>query len=149
MDYKRTQAQLTAPPLQREAAQLHCYVVFTTPRQSVAALREADALARGLHARITVLAAYEVPFHLPLHRPPVSIQFTEERLAEWVRQGGVAASVRVYLCRDTCEAIRHALPPASLVVIEGRKRWWPSRAQKLTRLLEHDGHRVVLVEDFQ
>jgi hypothetical protein len=149
VDYKRAQAQLTAPPPLRDVAQLHCYVVFNTPRQSIAALREAAALTRGLEARITVLAACEVPYHLPLHQPPVAIRFTEERLMAWVEQGGVAAAVRVYLCRDRCEAIRHALPAGSLVVIAGRKRWWPSRAAKLARTLERDGHRVVLAGDFQ
>jgi len=148
VDYKRAPAQLAAPPLLREAGQLRCYVVFTTRRQSIAALREAEALAQGLEARITVLAAYEVPYHLPLHQPPVSIRFTEERLAQWVEQGGVAAAVRVYLCRDRCEAIRHALPAGSLVVIAARTRWWPSRTGKLARMLERDGHRVVLAGDF-
>jgi hypothetical protein len=120
-------------------------VVFTTPRETLAALRQASALAQDLGARITVLAASEVPFPLPLYEPPVPVHFTEERLRSLVESSHTSASIAVRLCRDQRETVLRALPPASLVVLGGRKRWWPGRAHALAKSLARDGHKVVFV----
>ena len=93
-----------------------------------------------------MLAAREVPFPLPLSEPPVSVRFTEERLRSLVLGGGLPATVDVRLCRDQRAAIRQALPPASLVLVGGRKHWWPGRAQTLAAVLARDGHNVVFVD---
>jgi hypothetical protein len=42
------------------------------------------------------------------------------------------------------ETIRQVLKPDSVVIVGGRKRWWPTREQKLATALRRDGHRVIL-----
>jgi len=148
VDWIHTQGQPAAPPATHaESAELSFYVVFTTPRETLAALREATALAQGLNARITVLAASEVTFPLPLYEPPVPVQFMEDRMRTLVESSETDASVEVHLCRDRREAVLRALPPASLVVMGGRKRWWAGGARALAKSLARDGHKVIFVED--
>ena len=150
VDWKRTQERLAAPPaVQQRPAGLGFFVIFTTPEETLAALREAGALARGLDARITLLVAREVPYPLPLSEPPVPVQFTEERVRALVESSGTGASVQVLLCRERREVILRALPPASLLVLGGRKPWWRrGRTRGLAKLLARDGHKVVFVKEF-
>jgi hypothetical protein len=108
-----------------------------------ATLAAATRHARGLGAQITILAAQVVPYPLPLDRPPVPVEFTERALSSLASEQTVATDVELYLCRDKNETIRKVLKPESLVVIGGRKRWWRTAENRLTRLLRRDGHRVV------
>ena len=50
------------------------------------------------------------------------------------------------LARYWDEGFRRALKPASIVVIGVHRRLWPTREEKLARLLTRDGHNVVLVD---
>ncbi len=104
-------------------------------------------MARDLHARITLIVAQVVPYPLPLADPDVPVQFTERVLESLAVED---TTIEIYLCRDRNETIRRALPPDSLVIVGARKRrWWPSwlpsRESQLTRLLRHDGRRVLVV----
>ena len=125
---------------------LDIHVIFTNLADTQATLKAAGGLARDLHARVTILAAQVVPYPLPLDRPPVPIEFTEQALGRMAKEQDVEVTVKVYLCRDQRETIRQALQPDSVVVIGGRKRWWPTAEQSLAGILKRDGHRVVLVQ---
>jgi hypothetical protein len=125
---------------------LDIHVIFTNMADTQATLKAAGWLARDLGARVTILAAQVVPYRLPLDSPPVPIEFTERALGRIASEQEVEAAVKVYLCRDQRETIRQALKPDSVVVIGGKKRWWPTAEQRLAGMLKRDGHRVVLVE---
>jgi hypothetical protein len=125
-------------------SRLELHVVFTDLASTLAALASASELARDLNARITIVAAQVVPYPLPLTDPPVPVAFTERVLLEAASAQTVDTRVDFYLCRDRRQAIRGALKRDSLVVIGGRKRWWPTGEESLARVLKRDGHRVIL-----
>src|ERR1039458_7489140 len=127
---------------------LEVNVIFTDPHATAAALKTAGSLARDLGACIRVRAAIAVPYALPLDKPPVSVRFTEGLLSDLVCRlelGTFEPSVHLYLCRDQVETLLQALRPNSLVVIGGRKHWWPTAERRIARALRSKGHRIVFV----
>ncbi len=127
---------------------LEVNVIFTDPQATVAALKTAGSLARDLGASIRVRAALTVPYALPLDRPPVSADFIEEFLSDLVCRLDLDAfepSVHLYQCRDQVETLLHVLSPNSLVVIGGRKHWWPTPERRVAKALQSKGHRVVFI----
>ncbi|HXP88538.1 MAG TPA: hypothetical protein VN841_27660 [Bryobacteraceae bacterium] len=125
---------------------LNIAVVFTSPEATLAAIKEAGKLAENLSARLELVVAQVVPFPLPLESPPVLIEFSENRLREIASQSPVETTVRIYLCRDSGETLAKVLKPASVVVLGGRRRWWPTRESALARKLQKAGHEVVFKE---
>src|ERR1039457_6929308 len=117
---------------------LEVNVIFTDPQATVAALKTAGSLARDLGACIRVRAAITVPYALLLEKPPVSADFIEKFLSDLVCRmelGPFEPSVHLYLCRDQVETLLQALRPNSLVVIGGRKHWWPTAERRMARAL--------------
>lgn len=119
-------------------------VVYSRLPGTAETLNVASGLARGLGARVTVHVAQVIPYPLALKSPPVSVQFAEEQLLTVAGEQPVETSIQMYLCRDLTETIRRVLKPESVVVIGGRKRWWPTCEQRLARTLRRDGHHVIL-----
>ena len=126
--------------------QLSLQVIFTDPERTRCALLAAREFSRGLQAVITLVVAKIVPYPLSLDRPNVSQGFIEQNMLALVPDPEHETRVEVLYCRDRDVAIRQALLPKSVVLIGGRKSWWPGADQKLARKLRHDGHRVVFVE---
>ena len=127
---------------------LEVNVIFTDPQATAAALKTAGSLARDLGACIRVRAAIAVPYALPLDKPPVSAGFIEELLSDLVCRLELDAfepSVHLYLCRDQVETLLQVLSPNSLVVIGGRKHWWPTAERRVAKALRSKGHRVVFI----
>jgi hypothetical protein len=130
------------------SGRLEVNVIFTDPQATAAALKTAGSLARDLGACTRVRAAIAVPYALPLDKPPVSVRFTEGLLSDLVCRlelGTFEPSVHLYLCRDQVETLLQALRPNSLVVIGGRKHWWPTAERRMARALRSKGHRIVFV----
>jgi hypothetical protein len=135
------------PPSTTEADQkLNVSVVFTSVEATLAALKEAGALASSLGARITLLVPQIVPYPLALETPPVLIEFNERRFRLIASQSPVETNVQIYLCRDQFETLASVLSPGSLVVLGGRKKWWPTREKSLASKLRRAGHEVVFKE---
>jgi hypothetical protein len=127
------------------ATKLDLYVIATGREDTRAAVDAAARLARGLDARVRILAAYVVPYPLPLDKPPVAGSFIERDLTSIAVQPPLEIRCEVCLCRDRLEAIRRALKPESVVVIGGRKTWWPAAGQRMAAALRRDGHQVIQV----
>src|SRR5258708_38738586 len=93
-------------PSTTEADQkLSIAVIFTSVESTLAALREAGALASSLGARITLLVLQVVPFPLQLESPPVLLDFNERRFQLIASQSLAETTVRIYLCRDALETL--------------------------------------------
>lgn len=127
-------------------SRLNISVVFTSVKATLNALRTAGTLANKLHAYITLLVPEVVSYQLPLNRPPVLHDWNEKRFRVLAAESPVDTSVRFYLCRDRDETLARVLKPHSLVVIGGKKRWWPTAESRMANRLRKLGHEVVLAE---
>jgi hypothetical protein len=128
---------------------LEVNVIFTEPQATSAALKAAESFARGLGACVRLRAAITVPWQLPLDQPPVSVSFFAQILRDLVDQQNPDAlerTVHLYICRAWAETLLEVLRPNSVVVIGGRKHWWPTAESRLARALRAKGHQVVLVD---
>lgn len=134
------------PPAGEAESRLNIAVVFTSVESTLVALKKAGALASRLSARITLLVPQVVPHPLPLTSPPVLLDFNERRFRIIAGQSPVETTVRLYLCRDRWETLARALRPGSVVVVGGRKRWWPTKEKRLALRLRRAGHEVILTE---
>ena len=150
MAFERRLIPKTGRPIEpitdRAEHRLEVTVVFTSHSGTAAALKSAGVLASKLSAHITLVVPQIVPYPLPLESPPVLLQFSEQRFDEITKLSAVETVVRLYLCRDRWETLKAVLRPRSLVVIGGRKRWWPTREKRLARQLRRAGHEVVFAE---
>jgi len=132
----------------REEAErkLNVAVVFTSVESTLLALKEAGTLANSLSARITLMVPQVVPYPLPLESPPVLVEFNEQRFRVIASESLVETAVQIYLCRDRLEMLLGTLSPNSLVVIGGRKKWWPTTEKLMARRLRQAGHKVIFIE---
>jgi len=124
-------------------------VIFTDVQSTAAALKFSQSFARELGARISLRAAIAVPFQLPLDRPQISVAFLQESMRKLVSQlekDTFEPTLHLYLCRDRVRALSQVLRPNSVVVIAGRRRWWPTAETRMARALRTEGHRVVFVD---
>jgi hypothetical protein len=127
-------------------SRLNIFVLFTTVDATLPALRAAATMAGRLRARITLVVPEVVPFHLPLNRPPVVHDWNEKRFRVLAAESPVETTVRFYLCRERDETLAAVLKPHSLVVIGGKKHWWPTAENRMANRLRKMGHEVVLTE---
>ena len=127
-------------------SKLNVIVIFTSVDATLQALKQAGKLAHQLNGRIMLVAPQVVPYPLPLTSPPVLLDWNERRLRVIADQSEVETIVRIYLCRDRWQALEQALRPHSVVVVGGRKRWWPTRESRLARRLRHAGHEVIFAK---
>ena len=136
-----------ARPAGHEAdRKLDIAVVFTSVESTLAALKDAGHLAHSLGARIILVVPQEVPFPAPLESPPVLVEFNENRFRAIASESPVETSVQIYLCRDRLETLLWALQPGSIVVLGGKKRWWPTKDERLARQLRRAGYEVLFKE---
>jgi len=125
---------------------LNIDVVFTSVPATLAALKRAGSLASRLSGKITLVVPQVVPYQCPLTSPPVLLDFSERRFRVLAEESPVDTTVQLYLCRDKWDALALILKPRSLVVVGGRKRWWPTEEKRLARRLGRAGHEVIFVE---
>ena len=143
---KPATGQPSRPPAVEADQKLNIAVVFTSVESTLAALREAGALANSLGARITLVVPQVVPYPLPMETPPVLVEFNENRFRVIASESPVETSVQIYLCRDRFETLASVLKPGSIVVLGGKKRWWSTRDERLARKLSCAGYEVLFKE---
>jgi hypothetical protein len=118
-------------------------VVLTDVPGTLSALRKAGELAANLRARIRLIVPQVVPYSLPLSRPSVPKGILERRFHTLAQGLHIDTHVQICLCRDREQLLAEALPPRSLIVIGGRKRWWRTAEQALASRLRRRGHEVI------
>ncbi|MEO8592885.1 MAG: hypothetical protein ABI759_06175 [Candidatus Solibacter sp.] len=136
------------PPAKSTDAEsrLNISVVFTSVEATLQALKRAGTLASPLGGHITLVVPQIVPYPLPLASPPVLLDWNERRFHVMASESPVDTKVMLYLCRDRLETLSRVLAPHSLVVVGGRKRWWPTAERRLARQLRRAGHEVIVTE---
>ena len=134
------------PGTDPEESRLNIVVIFTSLGATIAALMRAGRLAESLGAQITLVVTQVVPYPLPLTSPPVLLDFQENRFREIAKESPVNIRVQLYLCRDRLETLSRVLKPRSIIVVGGRKRFWPLGEKRLVRTLRHAGHEVIFTE---
>jgi hypothetical protein len=138
--FKIARPAVVAEPVSN--SKLEIVVLYTEEVKTVNALKMAAELASGL-APVRLLAIQVVPYPLSLDAPPVSVEFLESRFAEMAQEAAVEIAVDIRLARDAGDVVENDLGPHCVVVIGGRRRWWPTASMRLARRLERLGHQVV------
>jgi len=121
-------------------------VLFTGEAETRVALESAARLAGRLNSKVSLLVLQTVPRPLEPERSPVPIDFLRERMRELAASVDADVEVQIYLCRDKAEVLLRAFGIPSLVVMGGRKSWWPGSKTRVGQALERLGHRVIYIE---
>ena len=137
--------RLELSPMDQSSGQLQVNVLYTTHSGTLAALKVASRLSANLGTCPRVLRLYAVPYALPLESPAVSVQFLEEQIKGLARESTTEFTAQIYLCREPRWTLRELFPPHSVIVLAGRKRWWPTKEERWARLLREEGHEVIFV----
>jgi hypothetical protein len=130
-------------------SRLEVNLIFTTQQATLYALETVECLARDLRACIRLRAAVIVPYPLAADESPVSIPFLERSLFDLIsrlERDGFEATAHLYFCRDREKTLLEVLEPNALVVIAGKKRWWPTETSRLAKAFRSEGHRVIFVD---
>jgi hypothetical protein len=122
------------------------YVVFTSIEDTLAAVRVAGDFAKALGVPLTLTHVRTVPFALPLDEPGGVSPIETDLFLRRLRAEGLDMRVHVHLCRDERRAIPLAFKPQSLIVVAGRRRWWPTESARWRRMLAAAGHFVLFVD---
>jgi hypothetical protein len=123
---------------------LRMVIPYMTPELTRAALRHAGVCS-DLDVHVILVDIQVVPFSCPLDQPPIDKKFSERRLNELLRESGLPGRATVLYTRDWLEGFKRVLEPGSLVIMALKKRWWPTREEKLARMLIKAGHQVMLL----
>jgi hypothetical protein len=129
------------------SGRLRLNVLFTNYKETLRALKLAEALTPGLPSEIVLLVPVTVPFPLPIEEPPVPLGFACRRISELVScvQGETSLEAYVFLCRNPIEAVLRSLGQRSLVLIGARRLWPFGKTRRLARKLRAAGHEVFEV----
>ena len=142
-------AQTAAPLLKQSASDSHpldVYVIFTEAETTRRTLQAVHRLTQGLTVRLSVIVPQVIPYPLPLDEPAVPLPFTREALLEILKPEETETRVSIFLCRDRMEGIRAAVTAGSLLIVGATTRRWWNSAARLSRNLEQNGYRVILIE---
>ena len=119
-------------------------IPYTRPELTRAALRH-SGVCSDLDVHVRLVDIQVVPFPCPLNEPPINKEFSEHRLRELLKESQLSGEAKVLYTRDWLEAFKKVLEPGSLVILAAKKRWWPTREEKLARSLAKAGHQVMLL----
>jgi hypothetical protein len=127
-------------------AGLRVNVLFTSPEATRSAVKMAAQLAGSLGARIRIIAPQVVPFPLQLTQPTIAPEFTAQRARAIMDGCSLEAEIEVCLCREALDAALSVLKPNSLVLVGGRRRFWPTAEAHLAGQLRRHGHQVLFID---
>jgi hypothetical protein len=122
------------------------YVVYTSIDDTLAAVRVAGDFAKPLGVPVTLIHFRTVPYALPVDEPSGMSPVETDAFITRLRAEGLDLRVRVYLSRDKHRTIPFAFKPHSLIMVAGRRSWWPTESERWRRMLEAAGHFVVFVD---
>jgi hypothetical protein len=134
-----------SPDLRAGTCSPQVYILFTSVDDTLRAVRAAVPLARAMNRGVAIVHFRAIAFGEPLDAPtgvsPIETDSFRARLNAEVP----GAHRRVWPCRDPRVAMSTAFAWDSLIVMAGRRRWWPTREDRWRQTLEALGHTVVFV----
>jgi hypothetical protein len=139
----RTSSKPTIRADHSAGGSLEITVLHTNAGATSKAIQTAAQLTKGLAADIRLLVLQVVPYPLPLETPDVPLEFTRQRFLEMASHANVEVRVDIRVGRDRHVLLESALNPASVVLIGGKRGWWPTPESRVTRLLKRLGCQVV------
>lgn len=122
------------------------HVVFTSIDDTLAAARVGHRIATAMGVPLKVVHFRTVPCGMSVEHPAGVSPIETDQFVEQLRNEGIEARARVYLCRHERRAIPMAFKRRSIVVIGGRHRRWPTAEERLRQHLEAADHFVVFVD---
>lgn len=147
---EHVQKQLGSTPDSLLRPQSFCVnLVYTQPEATAAALRAAESLAQDLESTIHVRALVPVPCQLEIDCGFYSAQALIgllEKLLQRVGSNRCEYVLHVYVCRSRIETLLRVLRPSSLLVIGGRRRFWPTAEGRIAKAMRAAGHSVAFVD---
>lgn len=121
-------------------------VLFTTEEETFAAARIAAVLARAMAVPLTIVHCRAVPYPLSVDAPVGVSPAESDAFTRRLQSEGIDARVRVFLCRDREHVVPKAFRGHSLIVVGGKRRWWPTESERWRRRLEAAGHFVLFAD---
>jgi len=121
-------------------------VLFTTEEETLAAVRVASVLARAMAVPLTVVHCRAVPYPLSVDSPAGVSPVESDAFSRLLQSEGIEARIRVFLCRNRGKVVPNAFRGHSLIVLGGRRRWWPTASERWRRRLEAAGHFVLFAD---
>jgi hypothetical protein len=122
------------------------YAVYTSIEDTLAAVRVAGNFAKALGVPVTLIHFRTIPYALPVDEPSGLSPVETDAFIARLRAEDLDVRVRVCLCRDARRAIPLTFKSHSLIVVAGRRRWWPTEPERWRRILGAAGHFVVFVD---
>lgn len=120
---------------------LEVVVLHTTTKETLEALQAAARMAGGLGAHIRLLVLETVPCTGAGN--PASVECAKRRFRTVAADARVETHVDIRLGSDFRNMLESALKPRSLIVVGGKRGWWPSFRHRLAHRLEQRSHHVV------
>ncbi|MBZ5575282.1 MAG: hypothetical protein LAP40_01825 [Acidobacteriia bacterium] len=133
------------PDRPEDAGSFEVVVPYTSPEITALVVEQAAVLAAGLNVTLKLVAVYVAPYPADLRCPAAMQEHLTARLAELAGRTHLPSTAHLVVSRDRNEGLRQVLRPASPVLLGSRKRWWPTREERLARDLTRQGHRVSLL----
>ncbi len=132
-------------PAQTTPPALAITVLYTAVRPTLAALRQAALLARDLGATIRILNVRAVPYPLPLNKPPTDREVLARNIRTLTDGQPIPTHIEICYGRDIEATLFQSLSPNSIVLIGGKRSWWPSQERRWAKQLDRHGHHVIFV----
>src|SRR5262249_1762354 len=132
---KRDLPRVAEPP--EHTGTLDLVVPFTTPETTAKVVKRAAEFAGGLNASLKLIAIYVAPYPAELRCPTAMQEHLTKRLSHLAGQSDLPVTIELVVARSRDEGYRRALPQPSTVLLGARKRWWPTREERLARALTH------------
>ncbi len=122
---------------------LDVVIPYTNPGLAMEAGRLSRQFAASLGIHVRLVRMQEVPYPMPLTKPPVAVGHLK---AEGLRlaQAMPSAEVQIVLTRDAKQSLLRLLHKDSIVILISPRRWWRTKEEKLNHFLTVRGYRVLL-----
>jgi len=121
-------------------------VLFSSPSETLRALKIAQSMAAELDARISLIYVQVVPYPLPLDRPPVDVDILSQRLRSVADHARMPIEIRIFFGRDVLDTLKHTLDPETVLITGSERPGWLSSEQRMIKRLLKQGHSVILAE---